>query len=208
MNLASRPQQDGYFEILLIVFHLLLSAIFPNEVVFLALTLGLLVNWRIVRQAEDKLTLPPMMISWSKHCRLHSSCRDPCLTAQRKPGIHCPSWLDWGLSTRAYPSVSRNMSEAWDRKTTCQSRVYQNLKCFLYRTLSLFPSCKSLNSFFFLLSLVVLLKQKQTEQAPSWKQNSILALTVDFELYAQYFWKRDTSWKTRPSQMEEPHGST
>ena len=153
MNLASRPQQDGYFEILLIVFHLLLSAIFPNEVVFLALTLGLLVNWRIVRQAEDKLTLPPMMISWSKHCRLHSSCRDPCLTAQRKPGIHCPSWLDWGLSTRAYPSVSRNMSEAWDRKTTCQPRVYQNLKCFLYRTLSLFPSCKSLNSFFFSLVL-------------------------------------------------------
>ena len=39
------------------------SAGFPNEVVFLALTLGLLVNWRIVRQAEDKLTLPPMMIS-------------------------------------------------------------------------------------------------------------------------------------------------
>ena len=33
---------------------------------------------------------------------------------------------------------------------------------------------------------------------------------VDFELYAQYLWKRHTSWKSRPpafGRMEEPQGS-
>ena len=41
-------------------------------------------------------------------------------------------------------------------------------------------------------------RRKQTEQAPSWKQDSILGRTVDFELYAQHLWKRHTNWKTRP----------
>ena len=40
--------------------------------------------------------------------------------------------------------------------------------------------------------------RKQTEQAPSWKQDSISGQTVDFELYAQYLWKQHTNWKTRP----------
>ena len=46
--------------------------------------------------------------------------------------------------------------------------------------------------------------RKQREQAPSWKQDSILGRTVDFELYAQYLWKRQFNWKTRPTQKEEP----
>ena len=41
-------------------------------------------------------------------------------------------------------------------------------------------------------------RRKQTEQAPSWKQDSILGWTVDFELYAQNLWKQHTNWKTRP----------
>ena len=44
-------------------------------------------------------------------------------------------------------------------------------------------------------------RRKQTEQAPSWKQDSILGWSVDFELYAQYLWKWHTNWKIRP-----PHG--
>ena len=39
--------------------------------------------------------------------------------------------------------------------------------------------------------------KEETEQAPSWKQDSILGRTVDFELYAQYLWKRYTNWNTR-----------
>ena len=50
-------------------------------------------------------------------------------------------------------------------------------------------------------------RRKQTEQALSWKQDSILGQTVDFELHARYLWKRHTNWKTRPpSPMEEPQG--
>ena len=49
--------------------------------------------------------------------------------------------------------------------------------------------------------------KQETEQAPSWKQDSILDWTMDFDLYAQYLWKRHTNWKTRPPQMEESQGS-
>ena len=42
--------------------------------------------------------------------------------------------------------------------------------------------------------------KEEPQQAPSWKQDSILGRTVDFELYAQYQWKRHTNWKTRPSR--------
>ena len=51
----------------------------------------------------------------------------------------------------------------------------------------------------------IILKE-ETEQDPSWKQDSILGRTVDFELYAQYLWKWHTNWKTRPPK-EEPQGS-
>ena len=34
-----------------------------------------------------------------------------------------------------------------------------------------------------------LLMKEEIEQAPSWKQDSILGRTMDFELYAQYLWK-------------------
>ena len=34
--------------------------------------------------------------------------------------------------------------------------------------------------------------KEETEQALSWKHDSILGRTVDFELYAQYLWKRHT----------------
>ena len=47
--------------------------------------------------------------------------------------------------------------------------------------------------------------KEETEQALSWKQDSILGWTVDFELYAQYLWKRPTNWKT--GLKEEPQGS-
>ena len=50
-------------------------------------------------------------------------------------------------------------------------------------------------------------RRKQTEQVPSWKQDSILGRTVDFELYALYLWKRHTNWKIRPPRVEEPQGS-
>ena len=50
-------------------------------------------------------------------------------------------------------------------------------------------------------------RRKQTEQAPSWKQDSILGQTVDFELYAQYLWKWHTNWKNQAPWMEEPQGS-
>ena len=49
----------------------------------------------------------------------------------------------------------------------------------------------------------VLLKE-ETEQALSWKQDSILGQTVDFELYAQYLWKRHTNWKTRTPGRKSP----
>ena len=51
------------------------------------------------------------------------------------------------------------------------------------------------------------LKEETPEQAPSWKQDSILGRTVNFDLYAQYLWKQHTNWKTRPPRMEEPQGS-
>ena len=146
------------------VFHLLLAAIFPNEVVFLALTRCLLVNWLAVWWTEPKVTLPLVMISWSIPCCLHSSCRD--LTLVRLPregqeftfhpdliGVFLPRLILLWAETCLGPETG---------ETTCQPRVYQNLKRFLYWSLSLFPSCKSLNSFFFssLLPLVLLLKQE------------------------------------------------
>ena len=52
--------------------------------------------------------------------------------------------------------------------------------------------------------------KEETEQALSWKQDSILGQTVNFEWYAQYLWKRHTNWKSRPfswkSRKEEPQG--
>ena len=47
-------------------------------------------------------------------------------------------------------------------------------------------------------------RRKQTEQAPSWKQDSILGWTIEFELYAQYLWKRHTNWKTRSPEGRAP----
>ena len=54
--------------------------------------------------------------------------------------------------------------------------------------------------------------KEETEKALSWKQDSILGRTVDFELYAQYLWKRHTNWKTSTATpptptKEEPQGS-
>ena len=46
--------------------------------------------------------------------------------------------------------------------------------------------------------------KEETEQALSWKQDSILGQTVDFELYAQYWWKRHTNLKTRPLEGRAP----
>ena len=55
-------------------------------------------------------------------------------------------------------------------------------------------------------------RRKETEQAPTWKQASILSQTVDFELYAQDLWKPHTNWKTRqappPDPVEESQGSS
>ena len=48
------------------------------------------------------------------------------------------------------------------------------------------------------------LVKEEIEQGPSWKQDSILGQIVDFELYAQYLWKRHTNLKTRPPWAEEP----
>ena len=49
--------------------------------------------------------------------------------------------------------------------------------------------------------------KEETEQAPSWKQDSILGRTVDFELYAQ---SMETTYQlenqTAPPKMEEPQG--
>ena len=50
--------------------------------------------------------------------------------------------------------------------------------------------------------------KEETEQAPSWKQDSILGQIVDFELYAQYLWKRYTNWKTRPTGRKSPRART
>ena len=47
-------------------------------------------------------------------------------------------------------------------------------------------------------------RRKQTQQALTWKQDSILDWTVDFELYAQYLWKQQTNWKTRPPEGRAP----
>ena len=46
------------------------------------------------------------------------------------------------------------------------------------------------------------LLKEETEQAPSWKQDSILGRTVDFELYAQYLWKQYTNGKRDPPVKE------
>ena len=51
-------------------------------------------------------------------------------------------------------------------------------------------------------------RRKQTEQALSWKQDSILGRPVIFELYAQYLWKRHTNWKTRPPGWKSPRAGT
>ena len=51
-------------------------------------------------------------------------------------------------------------------------------------------------------------RRKQTEQAPCWKQDSISGQTVDFELDAQYLWKRHTNWKTRPPGWKSPRART
>ena len=51
-------------------------------------------------------------------------------------------------------------------------------------------------------------RRKQTKQAPSWKQDSILGQTVDFELYAQYLWKRHTNRKSRPPGCKSPRART
>ena len=48
--------------------------------------------------------------------------------------------------------------------------------------------------------------KEETEQALSWKQDSILGRTVDFELYVQYIWKQHTNRKTGPGK-EAPQGS-
>ena len=45
--------------------------------------------------------------------------------------------------------------------------------------------------------------KEETEQALSWKQNSILGQTVDFELYAQYLRKRHTNRKPGPHCLKE-----
>ena len=42
--------------------------------------------------------------------------------------------------------------------------------------------------------------KEETEQALSWKQDSILGWTVDFELSDPYLWKRHTNWETRPPE--------
>ena len=47
-------------------------------------------------------------------------------------------------------------------------------------------------------------RKKQTEQAPSLKQSSILGQTVNSELYVQYLWKRHSNWKTRPPGLKSP----
>ena len=41
-------------------------------------------------------------------------------------------------------------------------------------------------------------RRKQTEQVPSWKPDSILGWTVEFDLCALYLWKQCTNWKTKP----------
>ena len=46
--------------------------------------------------------------------------------------------------------------------------------------------------------------KEETEQALSWKLDSVLGGTVDFELYAQYLWKWHTNWKTRPQEGRAP----
>ena len=52
------------------------------------------------------------------------------------------------------------------------------------------------------------LMDETDEQAPSWKQDSILAQTVDLELYAQCLWKGHTNWKTRPPRWKSPWAHT
>ena len=47
--------------------------------------------------------------------------------------------------------------------------------------------------------------KEEPEQAPSWKQDSSLGWTVDFELSAQYLWKWHTTGKPG-SRKEEPWG--
>ena len=46
--------------------------------------------------------------------------------------------------------------------------------------------------------------KEETEQALSWKQDSILGQTVDFEQYTWYLWKWQTNWKTRPPEGRAP----
>ena len=57
------------------------------------------------------------------------------------------------------------------------------------------------------LGVIVPLKE-ETQQTPFWKQDSMLSWTVDFELYAQYLWKRHTNWKTRPPRWKSPRAFT
>ena len=58
-------------------------------------------------------------------------------------------------------------------------------------------TCKKIDAFSWKYSVLL---TEETEQALSWKQDSILGQTVDFELYAQDLWKWHIHWKTRPPE--------
>ena len=58
-------------------------------------------------------------------------------------------------------------------------------------------TCKKIDAFSWKYSVLL---TEETEQALSWKQDSILGQTVDFELYAQDLWKWHINWKTRPPE--------
>ena len=59
-----------------------------------------------------------------------------------------------------------------------------------------------------LVTITLVKVNEETEQVPSWKQDSILGRTVDFELYAQYLWERHANWKTRSPGWKSPKAHT
>ena len=54
----------------------------------------------------------------------------------------------------------------------------------------------------------IIVKEATDRTSSILKQDSILGWTVDFQLYAQYLWKRHTNWKTRTPRRKSPRAPT
>ena len=110
--------------------------------------------------------------------------------------VHLPNawpvfWLSFHLSW-VFVVVVQSLSCIWLFVTPWTAACHAPLSSAISWSLLKFMSIEQ-----------VKLKE-ETEQAPSWKQDSILGQTVDFELYAWYLCKQHTNWETRSLEGRAP----